>query len=198
MEHDLLELNRLWEPIRPYLAGQVGETYGRQDGNVLEIGPFSGLALTLARMKIGHDFVIAAFPRETAVACRDAARTEGLEGSVRVIESDENLARVPERAFDLVVFRGALFFPSFFKSDFRLIYERLSDGGVAMVGGGFGAYTPEGVIDGIKERSKELNAVLGRVRITEEDVHRELKAADLEQKAEVVDKGGLWVVLRRS
>ncbi len=198
MEHDLLELNRLWEPIRPYLAQQVREVYGRQDGNVLEIGPFSGLALTLATMKIGREFVIAAFPHETAVACRDEARAEGLEGSVRVIESDENLTLVPEHAFDLVIFRGALFFPSFFKSDFQTVYERLKNGGVAMVGGGFGAYTPGDVIDGIKERSKVLNAVLGRVRIAEEDVRRELRAGDLEGKAEIVDKGGLWVVLKRS
>lgn len=197
MEHDLLELNRLWGPIRPYLARQVREAYGRQDGNVLEIGPFSGLALTLAAMKIGHEFVIAAFPHETAASCRDEARAGGLEGKVRVIESDERLTGVPEHTFDLVLFRGALFFPSFFTCDFRIVYERLNHGGVAMVGGGFGVYTPETVIDRIKERSKELNAALGRVRITDEDVQRELLAAGLEGKAEILDKGGLWVVLRR-
>jgi SAM-dependent methyltransferase len=196
MERDLIELNRLWEPIRPYLAEQVREVYGRQDGSVLEIGPFSGLAVTLAAMRIGREFLVAAFPRATAAACRDEARAAGLEGGVRVIESDEDLSGVPDHAFDLVIFRGALFFPSFFRCDLRRVYDRLRNGGVAMVGGGFGAYTPEGVIDAVKERSKELNAVLGRVRVTEEDVLRELRAAGLDEKAEIVDRGGLWVILR--
>ncbi len=197
MERDLLELNRLWEPIRPYLAEQVRDVYGRHGGNVLEIGPFSGLVLTLAAMKVGREFCVAAFPYGVAVACRDEARTAGLEGSVRVVESDETLSGIPEHAFDLVVFRGALFFPSFFRCDLRAVYERLNAGGVAMVGGGFGAATPYDVIDRIRERSKELNAALGRVRITDEDVDREVKAAGLAGKAEIVDKGGLWVVLQR-
>jgi hypothetical protein len=36
----LEEINRLWEPIRPYLARQIEELYGRRDGCILEIGPF--------------------------------------------------------------------------------------------------------------------------------------------------------------
>jgi hypothetical protein len=52
------ELNRLWEPVRPYLARQVRELYGRQDGSILEVGPFSGLTFELARRGIGDSFHI--------------------------------------------------------------------------------------------------------------------------------------------
>ncbi len=62
MEIDpIMELNRLWEPVRPYLAQQVSELYGRHDGSVLEVGPFSGLALELARKGIGASFHRGAF-----------------------------------------------------------------------------------------------------------------------------------------
>ena len=42
------ELNRLWEPVRPFLVTQVEELYDRRDGPILEIGPFSGLIFALA------------------------------------------------------------------------------------------------------------------------------------------------------
>jgi hypothetical protein len=41
MERDAMirELNDLWMPVRPYLAQQVGELYGRRDGRVLDAAP---------------------------------------------------------------------------------------------------------------------------------------------------------------
>ena len=70
----IVELNRLWEPVRPHLARQVSELYGRQDGSVLEIGPFSGLALELARRGIGGSFHMAVFPSEVAETLKEEAR----------------------------------------------------------------------------------------------------------------------------
>ncbi|MBI5585987.1 MAG: class I SAM-dependent methyltransferase [Deltaproteobacteria bacterium] len=193
----IMALNRLWEPVRPYLARQVSELYGRCDGRVLEVGPFSGLALELARRGIGASFHMAVFPSEVADNLKGEAREMGLEGKVTIAESDAKLTGVPAEAFDLVVFRGAFFFPSFFKPDLPAIYRSLKPGGLAFVGGGFGRYTPEEVIRGLELRSKGLNQDLGRVRITERDLWSLLEAAELKEKATMITEGGLWVVLRR-
>lgn len=193
----IAELNRLWEPVRPYLAQQVGELYGRHDGRVLEAGPFSGLALELARRGIGTSFHMAVFPNEIVEILKDEARELGLEGKVTVTESDDKLSGVPMETFDLIVFRGAFFFPSFFGPDLPAIYRCLKTGGMALVGGGFGYHTPEDVIRGIEKRSKDLNQALGRVRITERDLWSALEAAELKERATMITEGGLWVVLRR-
>jgi SAM-dependent methyltransferase len=193
----IMELNRLWEPVRPYLARQVSELYGRRDGSVLEVGPFSGLALELARSGIGASFHMAVFPGEVVETLKEEAREMGLEDKVTIAESDEKLSGDSAEAFDLIVFRGAFFFPSFFRPDLPAIYRSLKPGGMAFVGGGFGCHTPEDVIRGIEMRSKGLNQALGRVRITERDVWSLLEAAELEKKATMITEGGLWVVLRR-
>jgi hypothetical protein len=194
----IVELNHLWEPVRPYLAQQVSELYGRRDGHVLEVGPFSGLAFELARRDIGTSFHMAVFPAGIADTLRHEARELGLLDKVTIAESNEKLVGVPAETFDLAVFRGAFFFPSFFRPDLPAIYRSLKAGGMALIGGGFGRHTPEDVIKGIEKRSKELNQALGRVRITERDLWSILEAAGLKERAMMITEGGLWVVLRQS
>lgn len=193
----LEELNRLWEPIRPYLARQVEEIYGRGGGHILDIGPFSGVIFTLAQKNVGQSFLVAAFPRGAFLSCRQEAQRLGLENEVRIIESDSSLTGVPDDSVDLAIFRGALFFPSRFKVDFGAIHRKLKTGGIAFVGGGFGKYTPPEIISRIGKRSEELNAEMGRVRITVESVLDQLRAGDLAAKAEMVTDGGLWVVIKK-
>jgi len=193
----LEELNRLWEPIRPYLAKQVEETYGRGDGHVLEIGPFAGLIFTLARKNARQSFLVAAFPRGASLSCRQEAQRLGLENKVRIIESDSSLTGVPDDSVDLAIFRGALFFPSRFKVDFGAIHRKLKTGGIGFVGGGFGKYTPPEVISRIGKRSEELNAEMAKVRVSVESVLDQLRAGDLAAKAEIVTDGGLWVVIKK-
>jgi hypothetical protein len=131
------ELNLLWEPIRPYLARQIEELYGRRDGHILEIGPFSGLIFTFVQKNVGQSFSIAAFPQTAIRSCHQEAQKLGLEDRVRIIESDSSLIGIADDAFDLAIFRGALFFPSLFQVDFGAIYRTLRTGGIAFVGGGF-------------------------------------------------------------
>ena len=196
-ENPIVELNRLWEPVRPYLAQEVAGLYGRRDGRILEAGPFSGLAFELARRGIGTSFHMAVFPGEIVDTLKDEAREPGLVGKVTITESDEKLIGVPTETFDLAVFRGAFFFPSFFRPDLPALYRSLRAGGMALVGGGFGRHTPEDVIRGIEKRSKELNQALGRVRMTERGLWSILEAAELKEKAIMITEGGLWVVLRK-
>lgn len=196
-EYALDEINALWDPVRPYLARQIEDLYGRSNGHVLEIGPFSGLVFALAEKGVGQSFMIAAFPGHAAESCRKKAVKLGLEDTVRVIESDPLLTGVPDESVDLAIFRGALFFPSVFRTEFAAVYRTLRSGGLAFVGGGYGRSTPQIVIDGIGERSKTLNFEMGKVRVTEESVHAELTRLGLDGKAEIIAEGGLWVVLRK-
>ncbi len=191
------ELNLLWEPVQPFLARQVEELYGRRDGHLLEIGPFSGLILALAERRVGRSFLIAAFPREAFHQSRQQARRLGLEKRVRIIESDSSLAGVGDRSVDLAIFRGALFFPSLFQADFKAIDRTLRPGGIAFVGGGFGKYTPEEVIRKIGKRSEQLNLSLGKVRVTVESVGEQIRSANLGAAFQITTEGGLWAILRK-
>ena len=193
----IIELNRLWEPVRPYLAQQVSELYGRHDGSILEAGPFSGLAFELAEKGIGTSFHMAVFPVDVVHALKDEARRLELTAKVTIAETDETLIGVPPEAFDLALFRGAFFFPSFFSADLSAIYGSLKAGGMALLGGGFGRYTPEHVIRAMEKHSKDLNQALGRVRVKEEDLWSALEAGRMKDKATMITEGGLWVVLRK-
>ncbi len=196
-ERTLVELNRLWEPVRPYLVRQIGELYGRNAGAVLEIGPFSGLSFDLVHSKVGTSFFMAVFPEEIVDSLRQEARALGLEDKILIRASDEKLSGIFPENFDLIVFRGAFFFPSFFRPDLLAIYGSLRAGGIAVIGGGFGRYTPRDIIERIGERSIELNRQIGRVRVNKEDLRSILQSSGLEQKVEIIEEGGLWVVLRK-
>jgi len=199
METDTLieELNLLWEPIRPYLAMQIEELYGRRDGHILEIGPFSGLIFALAQKNVGESFLIAAFPEAAIPLYRQEARKHGLEDRVRIIESHSSLSGIVEGSVDLAIFRGALFFPALFQVDFGAIYRTLNTAGIAFVGGGFGKYTPPKVISRIGKRSEPLNAAMGRMRVTVGNVWDQLRSNHLEERCEVTTEGGLWVVMKK-
>ena len=191
------ELNLLWEPIRPFLTRQIEELYGRRNGNILEIGPFSGLIFALAQKKVGRNFSIAAFPQATIRMYRQEARKHGLEDRVRIVESNRSLMGIADDSVDLAIFRGALFFPILFRVDFEAIYRVLRPGGIAFVGGGFGKHTPAEVISQIGKRSEELNASMGRVRVTVESVREQVRLSNLEEKCEITTDGGLWVVMKK-
>jgi hypothetical protein len=199
METDTLieELNLLWKSIRPFLTRQIEDLYSRRDGDILEIGPFSGLIFDLAQKNIGQSFSIAAFPQAVIPLYQGEARKLGLEDRVKIIESDSSLICIVDKSVDLAIFRGALFFPTLFQVDFGAIYRTLKVGGIAFVGGGFGKYTPAELIVQIRSRSEQFNAAMGRMRVTVENVWDQLRASYLKEKCEITTDGGLWVVMRK-
>lgn len=197
MDDLIKELNLLWKPVQPFLVRQIEELYGRQEGHVLEIGPFGGLIFDLAQKHVGDSFSIAAFPKSVITLYQEEARKHGLEGFVRIIQSNSSLVGVSDQSVDLVIFRGALFFPVLFNVDFQAIYRVLRTAGTAFIGGGFGKYTPAELISQIRKRSEQLNDAMGRVRITVESVRNQLLSTHLDGKCEIINDGGLWVVMRK-
>ena len=199
MEQDTLieELNVLWEPVQPYLARQIEELYGRRDGQILEIGPFSGLIFALAQKQVGRRFLVAAFPQAAVRSCRQEAQRVGLEDRVTIIESGSSLVGIADDSVDLAIFRGALFFPSLFRVDFGAITRTLRKGGIAFVGGGFGKYTPPEVIGQIGKRSEQLNLAMGKVRVTVERVREQVRSGNPGGAFEITTDGGLWVMMKK-
>jgi hypothetical protein len=191
------EIDRLWEPVYPYLARQIVELYGRRDGNVLEIGPFCGVLFSLERMKIGRSFLIATFPTGMGSFFRKETERRKVGGRIEVIETDPSLKDLDNKRFDLVIFRGAFFFPFLFQVTFSSIDRVLSKNGMAFVGGGFGKYTPEGVIQEIGKRSRDLNLRIGKVEVKEEALRQEIEKSGIKGTWKILSEGGLWVIIKK-
>jgi len=191
------EIDRLWDPVYPYLARHISEFYGRRGGDIVEIGPFCGVIFSLLKEKIGHSFMMAAFPEGMSNFFRQEAEKQNLIERIEIIETDPSMVGLEEDHFDLVIFRGALFFPFLFQVDFAAIYRILRKGGVALLGGGFGKFTPESVIEKIKRRSRNLNLAIGKTEIDRDQLIQDLRTRNLKGKFEFLSEGGLWVIMKK-
>ena len=193
----ILQINRLWKPVYPYLAKHIEEIYGRRDGKLLEIGPFSGVIFSFMRDGVGNAHTIASFPQGMSESYVAEAREAGVAGRLRVIESDPSLAGVEQNSVDLAVFRGAFFFPSLFEIDMVAVERALRPDGIAFVGGGFGKYTPNSVLLALGKESRELNVSIGKIEMTEQSLRKLLTDSGVVSKSSIIDEGGLWVILRK-
>jgi hypothetical protein len=191
------QINRLWKPVYPHLGRQIQELYGRRDGKVLEIGPFSGVIFSLMKDGIGTSCAIASFPSGMADSYLQEAREAGLADRIQILESDPSLGGIGATSVDLAIFRGAFFFPSIFEIDLAAIEGVLSPGGIAFVGGGFGKYTPNNVLLDLGKRSRELNLSIGKIEITEQTLRKIVADSGLKAQATIIDEGGLWVLIRK-
>lgn len=191
------EINILWETVYPHLARHIGEVYGRTTGAVLEVGPFCGVIYDLVRQGIGSSFRIASFPRGMDTFYAGETEKQRLRGTIDIVRTSPDLSGIEDNTIDLLIFRGALFFPSLFKVDYQALLRVLRDGGTAFVGGGFGKYTPTEVIRPLSDRSRELNYLIGKKETTVDDIRKDLEAAGITEGVEVVAEGGLWVVLKK-
>jgi len=191
------EINELWEPVYPFLAKHIGESYGRQDGAGLEIGPFCGVIYSLLSYGVGNQFMIGSFPPEMTFFFSDHIRKKGLTGKINVIETDQSLTGIEDNSIDLIIFRGALFFPSLFRVDYQAINRVMKSAGIAIIGGGFGKRTPPEVIRPIAERSKALNLMIGKIEVADEQIEDDITASGVALNYEIIHEGGLWVILRK-
>jgi hypothetical protein len=191
------EIYHLWEPVYPYLGQQIHELYNRQDGNILEIGPFSGVIFNLQKRNIGSSFLIATFPSEMGNYFQEEAIKQKVNDKIRVIGTDPALTGIEENSIDLAVFRGAFFFPSLFKVNFSVIYRILKTNGIAFIGGGFGKFTPNSVIKQIGKRSRELNLQIGKIEISEDRLRQDIQIEGIEGEIKIISEGGLWVLMNK-
>lgn len=187
------EINHLWRPVFPYLARHISEVYGREGGRIAEIGPFCGAIYELT----GDALYLMPFPGMMTPHYVREVEERGLSRLIEVKGTDPYLGGVHPSTIDLIIFRGGVFFPDFFAVDFRAIMAALSPGGTALVGGGFGKYTPPGIIAPIARRSRELNIMLGKVEMDENRIHNDLVSAGISDHAEITTDGGLWIALRK-
>jgi len=191
------EIYHLWEPVYPYLGQQIHELYNRQDGNILEIGPFSGVIFNLQKRNIGSSFLIATFPSGMANYFQEEAMKQKVNDKIRVIGTDPALTGIEENNIDLAIFRGAFFFPSLFKISFSVIYRILKTNGMAFIGGGFGKFTPNSVIKDIGRRSRELNLQIGKIEIREDRLRQDIQIEGIEGEIKIISEGGLWVLMKK-
>jgi len=191
------EIDRLWDPVYPYLARHIREIYGRADGNILEMGPFCGVIFTLITQGIGSSFSIGAFPKGMDDFFRQEARRRKMEGKIEIMETDPSLRGVGENRIDLALFRGAFFFPSLFRVNFSEIHRVLRPDGMAWIGGGFGKYTPEAMIKHIGKRSRDLNLRIGKIEVDKDQLRQDIEKSHVKGRVEIISEGGLWVLLRK-
>ena len=166
---DIVAVNELFAPLYPYVALQIAREYGRSDGTVLELGPFAGgISIELANLLPGLSLTLGDDLPGLLPYFQEKVSKSGQGGKISV--SAINMLRLPfgDASFDLVVFRGALFFWEDSAQIVREMYRVLRAGGLAMAGGGFGAETPDSVIEPLLERAKDLNRRIGTRVLSEE------------------------------
>ena len=191
------EINLLWKPVYPFLARHIAEIYGRLDGSLLEIGPFSGVIFALQQGKIGNSFSIATFPSGMGTFFLREAKKHNLEDQIDILETDASLVDMEDECVDLAIFRGAFFFPSLFEVNLPRIHQVLRPNGMAFIGGGFGKFTPDTVIQDIGKRSRDLNLKMGKIEVKENKLREDIRALHIKGKVNVITEGGLWVLMKR-
>ena len=194
----LKQVNDLWRNIYPYLADHVMECYGKECGNVLELGPFAGgISLQLAKQYPGLTITVAAHDSGVVDLLKKEIEGAGLGDNIKVKSSELDPLAFSDSLFDLVIFRGAYFFLHEEGTILREIYRVLKERGLGFIGGGYGKDTPQALIDEIADVSRDLNNRLGRIRVTVDHVQNMVNRSGLTPQAEIQKEGGLWLIIRK-
>jgi ubiquinone/menaquinone biosynthesis C-methylase UbiE len=172
------------------------ESYQRDSGAVLELGPFSGgISVEMAKRHPGPDITIADESSQVLEGLKEEINTEGLSGVIDIRKSVFDPLVFENSEFDLVISRGVFFFLDEEGDLLREIFRVLKEGGMAFVGGGYGKDTPLVLINEIADESRELNDRLGRTRVRIEELRNIITRSGLDDHCKIVEEGGLWVVI---
>lgn len=195
---DLRRVNSLWKKIYPYLVSQIMESYQRDSGSVLELGPFSGgISLELTKLYPGLATTIAGESPEVVRYLEKEISASGLAPDIEVKKTDLNNLAFDDSQFDLVIFRGIFFFLNKKENLLQEIFRVLKEGGMAFVGGGYGKGVPQEIIDEIAGESRDLNERLGRRWVTIEELEELVRKSGLTDNCKIEDEGGVWLVIRK-
>ncbi len=189
MDTELIRrLNTLWEPVYPYLGEWIESWKPKDNGWILEAGPFSGgiINALFKRDSTRRGLIVLSEP---AVAKTIKTSFDAL---CPVLLSE--LHRMPFLStFSLVVCRGAFFFltPRIIKEVWRILRPR----GYALLGGGYGPDTPQEIISPVAAQSKDLNYRLGKKWISRPELLQMVAETHLQNQSTILDKGGLWLLI---
>jgi probable selenium-dependent hydroxylase accessory protein YqeC len=173
--------------------------YGRASGRVLELGPFSGgISYDLAARNAGMEFALGDDDKEYMAHLKKEIQCRPLSNRVEIVDASLDNLPFGDAAFDLVILRGAFFFIMDRPRILSEIYRVLAPGGLAFLGGGYGAGIPQGVIDGIAWESRILNDRLGRRRVTLDELKRLITSQGLDNSIRIIEDGGVWLLVRKS
>ncbi len=194
MDFELIRaVNDCFQKFYPYAAVEIHAEYGRDAGDVLEIGPYGpGVALALAercpgmRLTCGDDAkVLNDYLAETIAEA-------GMSARIRVEPLDKYNLPFEAASFDLVVFRGGLFFWDEQESIVAEMDRVLKPGGMGAHGGGFGAGASDELIESLLPEARDLNNRLGKKRLSRADVRQIAENAGL-ASWRIAAEHGLWL-----
>lgn len=192
MELHLLErLNVLWCPIYPYLAEWAEQWCKTARGWILELGPFSGgISDAMVNRLEGVRPICLTSEREIITWIRSR-----FHGGIYCVRGAMEKLPFREGVVDMIISRGAFFFltPRILRETYRV----LAPGSRALLGGGYGPRTPRREIGKIARESRELNYRMGKRRISREKLEQIMRDAGLESSGEIIEEGGLWLLLHK-
>lgn len=195
---DLIKVNSLWWRMNPYLVAQVMEGYQRDSGSVLELGPFSGgISLELARLYPKLEITIADESSEFLEYLEKNVSASGLAQGIAMKKTDLNQLAFNDCQFDLVIFRGALFFLGKKENLLQETFRVLREGGMALVGGGHGKGVPQELIDEVAGELRQLNKRLGGRWVRVEELEELVKKSGLTGNCRIEEEGGVWLIIRK-
>lgn len=194
-------INKLWLPVYPGIARQIAGHCTREPEKILEAGCFSGgIGLTLLRQYPKSTLTIA-LEMEELVSTFASDWEELLDSQCadryRVVSTPLSPLSITNQIFDLIICRGVFFFLDANGTILSEMYRLLFSGGLIFAGGGFGSYTSPEVIKQLADESRRLNNALGRKIFSRQEFELTLSKAGLSEQAEVIEDGGLWVVIRK-
>lgn len=195
---DIIAINKLFTEVYPYVAEQILEEFPMKGGKALEIGPFSsGISVELARRLPKMNFIVGDDEPRVLEYFDSVIRPASLQDRIEVKRLDKYHLPFTDDHFDLVVFRGGLFFWDRNDLILREILRVLKPGGLGVAGGGFGKGAPDDLINRIVRKSRELNRRLGKRAATKKGIESMIREFGLEKVAKIEDRHGLWVYIRK-
>ncbi len=193
------EVNEHFAPFYPFVAEELLAEFGRDTGRVLEIGPYGpGVAVALAKKCPEMSFVCGDENSGALAYFRECIRREKMNSRIEIQPIDKYSLLFDAETFDLVVFRGGLFFWDDQEKILAEMNRVLKPGGVGALGGGFGAGASDELIESLLPEARELNSRLGKKRLSLDEVKAIAKSSGLSDRSRIAQTHGLWIFWRKN
>jgi SAM-dependent methyltransferase len=195
---DLKRVDDLWLPTQPYMAAQVMDGYGRQDGSILELGPFAGgIAMQLKKQYPELGITIADEQPQIVEFLKEKIADAGYGGSIAVKQTDLNKLAFADEQFDLVVMRGVFFFLREKENLLEEIFRIMKPGGFALIGGGHGKGVPQEIIKSIAGELRILHGKLGGKWLDTAKIREKVSKSSIKDNCLITEEGGVWLNIRK-